>query len=179
MADGVVAAQVGGQVTAEPRSGRVVPEQSGDRAAVKRNGGRAAAKPSSAPAVAVPSCGRMVAVLAVVVGLGVGVAGCSVDASQATPESKVFPFQGKSLDVRTHEIATDLVAVDRRDVKVTRWFDAAAGSEHLSWELKGGVLDIDAGCSGLAICDAKFRVEVPEGVTVLRDGRKTGLRGGS
>lgn len=115
--------------------------------------------------------------LGLVVALGLGVAGCSVDASTAAPESKVFPFRGTTLDVRTHEVAADLVAVDREDVKVTRWFDAAAGSEHLSWELKGGVLDIDAGCSGFAICDAKFRVEVPKGVTVLRDGRKSGLRG--
>ncbi|MFI2237561.1 hypothetical protein [Streptomyces chrestomyceticus] len=115
--------------------------------------------------------------LGLVVALGLGLTGCSVDASTAAPESKVFPFHGKTLDVRTHEVATDLVAVDREDVKVTRWFDSAAGSEHLSWELKGGVLDIDAGCSGFAICDAKFKVEVPKGVAVLRDGRKSGIRG--
>ncbi|MEV5593209.1 hypothetical protein [Streptomyces sp. NPDC052496] len=109
--------------------------------------------------------------------LGLGLTGCSVNASEATPESKTFPFQGRTLKVKTHEIATDLVAVDRKDVKVTRWFDAAAGSAHLSWELKGDVLDIDAGCSGFALCDSRFRVEVPKGVTVLRDGAKTGLRG--
>ncbi|MFH8348631.1 hypothetical protein [Streptomyces sp. NPDC018045] len=120
---------------------------------------------------------RAVAALAAVAALGL--TGCSVDASKATPESKTFPFQGRTLDVKTHEIATDLVAVDRKDVKVTRWFDAAAGSEHLSWELKGNVLDIDAGCSGFAICDSKFKVEVPKGVTVLRDGEKTDLRGKS
>ncbi len=46
----------------------------------------------------------------------------------------------------------------------------AVGSEHLAWVLKGGVLDGGAGCSGFAICDARFRAGVPKGLTGLRGG---------
>lgn len=104
-----------------------------------------------------------------------GLTGCSVDATKATPESKTFPFDGTSLHLTTHEVATDLVATDRKDIKVTRWFDAAAGTARLVWRLKGDILDIDAGCSGIAVCDARFKVEVPRGVAVTKDGRTTRL----
>ncbi|MFH9227268.1 hypothetical protein [Streptomyces lydicus] len=102
-----------------------------------------------------------------------GLTGCSVDASKAKPEAKTFAYAGKSLKLTTHEVATKVVAADRKDIKVTRWFDSAAGSEHLKWTLKGDTLDIDAGCSGIAICDAKFKVEVPKGIAVTKDGEKT------
>ncbi|WP_438489098.1 hypothetical protein [Streptomyces sp. S186] len=102
-----------------------------------------------------------------------GLTGCSVDASKATPVTKTFAYSGKSLNVTTHEVATKIVAADRKDIKVTRWFDSAAGTEHLKWVLKGNTLDIDAGCSGIAICDAKFQVEVPKGITVSKDGEQT------
>lgn len=107
-----------------------------------------------------------------------GLTACSVDAKSATPEEKTFAFGGETLDVKAHGIPTDLVAGDRKDVKVTRWFDTRAGSSKtLRWELKGDTLDLEAGCTGLALCDARFEVEVPRGVEVLRDGRKTDLRG--
>ncbi|MFD0166898.1 hypothetical protein ACFVJH_22530 [Streptomyces decoyicus] len=106
-----------------------------------------------------------------------GLTGCSVDATKATPESKSFPYTGTSLKLTTHEVATDLVATDRKDIKVTRWFDAAAGSERLTWTLKGDTLDIDAGCTGIALCDARFKVEVPKGIAVIRDGERTALTG--
>ncbi|MET7795798.1 hypothetical protein [Streptomyces decoyicus] len=106
-----------------------------------------------------------------------GLTGCSVDATKATPESKSFPYTGTSLKLTTHEVATDLVATDRKDIKVTRWFDAAAGSERLTWTLKGDTLDIDAGCTGIALCDARFKVEVPKGISVTRDGERTALTG--
>ncbi|MGW5354298.1 hypothetical protein ACWERV_27740 [Streptomyces sp. NPDC004031] len=103
---------------------------------------------------------------------------CSVDAKNATPHSTAFAFSGDTLDVRAHGVPTDLVAADREDVEVTRWFDAKAGSKKtLVWKLHGGVLDLDARCKGLALCDARFRVEVPRDVTVLRDGRPTKLKG--
>ncbi|MEU4408893.1 hypothetical protein AB0F88_30625 [Streptosporangium sp. NPDC023963] len=108
-----------------------------------------------------------------------GLTACSVNAKNATPEEKTFAFSGRTLNVKSHEIPTDLVATDREDVKVTRWFDTKAGSSKtLRWDLRGGVLDLEAGCTGLALCDARFRVEVPRGVKVLRDGRRTDLRGG-
>ncbi|GAA3161380.1 MULTISPECIES: hypothetical protein [Streptomyces] len=112
----------------------------------------------------------LLATAAVAVTAVLGLSGCSVDASKATPASKTFPYNGSTLKLTTHEVATKVVATDRRDIKVTRWFDAAAGTEHLVWRLKGDTLDIDSGCSGIAFCDAKFRVEVPKGITVTKDG---------
>ncbi|MEU8916048.1 hypothetical protein [Streptomyces nigrescens] len=112
-------------------------------------------------------------VAATAVAAALGLTGCSVDASTAEPESKSFAYAGTSLKLTTHEVATELVAADRKDIKVTRWFDHAAGSEHLTWTLKGDTLDIDAGCSGIAFCDARFKVEVPRGIAVIRDGRAT------
>lgn len=114
---------------------------------------------------------------AVLLALG-ALTACSVDAKNATPKSTAFAFSGDTLDVRAHGVPTDLVAADRKDVEVTRWFDAKAGSRKtLVWKLHGGTLDLDARCKGLALCDARFRVEVPRGTTVLRDGRPTKLRG--
>lgn len=118
-----------------------------------------------------------IAAACAVVPLGIALTGCSVDAKSAEPAVKTFAFDGRTLDVKTHEIPADLVATDRKDIRVTRWFDAKSGKKRLRWELKGDTLDLEAGCSGLAICDARFKVEVPRGVTVLRDGAKTDLRG--
>ncbi|MER6949451.1 hypothetical protein ABT294_36110 [Nonomuraea sp. NPDC000554] len=107
-----------------------------------------------------------------------GLVGCSVSAKSAAPEEKAFPFSGQTLNVKSHDIPTDLVAADRHDIKVTRWFDHKPGSSTtLRWELRDETLDLEAGCTGLAFCDARFRVEVPRGVKVLRDGRATDLRG--
>lgn len=106
-----------------------------------------------------------------------GLAGCA-SVGDAQPESTTFPSSGSTLDVRSHETGTDLVPADRSDVQVTRWFSSkhATGVE-LSWSLRDGVLDLQAGCSGFANCDAKFRVEVPRDVRVLRDGEPTKLTG--
>ncbi|MFJ6379619.1 hypothetical protein ACIQI7_06340 [Kitasatospora sp. NPDC092039] len=108
----------------------------------------------------------------------VSVGGCA-DAADAKPEDRTFGFAGKSLNVKAHGHPTDLVVADRADVKVTRWFDTGGkvGSVKESWTLTDGVLELRAGCSGLADCDARFRVEAPEGVAVLRDGRETELKG--
>ncbi|MFD7662862.1 hypothetical protein [Streptomyces sp. NPDC059788] len=119
----------------------------------------------------------MALVCAVVPLAAIGMTGCSVDAKSAEPAVKTFPFEGRTLNVKSHEIPADLVATDRKDIKVTRWFDAKSGKKTLRWELKGDTLDLQAGCRGLAICDARFEVEVPRGVAVLRDGAKTDLRG--
>ncbi|TSB18343.1 hypothetical protein OG422_17135 [Streptomyces sp. NBC_01525] len=115
----------------------------------------------------------LIATAAVTVTAALGLSGCSVDASKAKPTSKTFPYTGSALKLTTHEVATKVVATDRKDIKVTRWFDAAAGTEHLVWRLTGDTLDIDSGCNGIAFCDAKFKVEVPKGITVTKDGTKT------
>ncbi|MEU9455680.1 hypothetical protein [Streptomyces sp. NPDC048277] len=103
--------------------------------------------------------------------------GCA-DADDATPEKKTFSFDGKTLNVRSHGIPTDLVASDREDVEVTRWFDVEPGAKpHSSWKLDDGTLDLQAGCERFANCDVRFRVEVPKSVKVLRNGRETKLKG--
>ncbi|MFF2043643.1 hypothetical protein ACFVVX_24815 [Kitasatospora sp. NPDC058170] len=107
------------------------------------------------------------------------VTGCAT-ASDATPEEKTFGYGGTTLNVRSHEVSTDLVATDRQDIKVTRWFDArVVGRKETSWVLSDDTLDLQAGCVGIANCDARFRVEVPRNLTVLRDGRETDLKGGA
>ncbi|MFI9331731.1 hypothetical protein ACIGZJ_29840 [Kitasatospora sp. NPDC052868] len=107
------------------------------------------------------------------------VTGCA-SASDATPEERTFSYGGATLNVRSHEVSTDLVATDRQDIKVTRWFDARVlGSKETSWSLSGDNLDLQAGCTGIANCDARYRVEVPRNLTVLRDGRETDLKGGA
>jgi hypothetical protein len=114
-------------------------------------------------------------------GLLVVLAGCAT-ASEATPVTTTFPFNGAILDVRSHDAATDLVASDRDDVKVTRWFATKlATGVKASWSLTDRTLDLRADCTGIANCDTRFRVEVPLGVRVLRDGQATKLdgRGGS
>lgn len=102
--------------------------------------------------------------------------GCA-NASNATPRQTTFPFSGRTLDVRAHDTPTDLVAADRKDIKVTLWFDVKGTNPTSSWSLDGKTLNLRAGCSGWADCSARFRVEVPREVKVLRDGRKTDLRG--
>ncbi|WP_433655169.1 hypothetical protein ACQPW1_30205 [Nocardia sp. CA-128927] len=115
--------------------------------------------------------------------LGIGVVtmfavtGC-VSATNADPEYKTFVFDGAELNVDSHGTPTDLVQTDRTDIRVTRWFDTkAVGSVESGWELTGGTLSLVASCTGLALCDAKFQVEVPGGLRVLRDGRQTELTG--
>ncbi|OLT34266.1 hypothetical protein BJF79_33575 [Actinomadura sp. CNU-125] len=118
-----------------------------------------------------------VAVLAAVV-LAAGLSGgCVAKAGNAEPESRTFPFAGSTLNVKANDVPTDLVPADRKDVKVTRWFDDKSPWSDARWRLADGVLDIAASCSVIANCDAKFRVEVPRGVRVLRDGEPTDLRG--
>lgn len=120
---------------------------------------------------------RSLALAAALLAVG-ALSACSVDAKNAAPQHKTFPLPGETLDVQAHGTPTDLVAADRKDIKVTRWFDAKAGSKkELRWRLDGHTLDLEAGCTGLALCDARFRVEVPRELAVLRDGRRTELRG--
>ncbi|MGW2403359.1 hypothetical protein ACWCXK_02300 [Streptomyces sp. NPDC001739] len=133
--------------------------------------------PTNSPTTPSPRTSRTAAsvtatAVAVAAVAALGLTGCSVDAKTAKPESKRFPYAGTSLRLLTHEVATKLVATDRKDIKVTRWFDSAAGTVHLKWTLKGDTLDIDAGCSGLALCDARFTVEVPKHLTVTKDGHR-------
>ncbi|MBB2742607.1 UNVERIFIED_ORG: hypothetical protein FHR35_002429 [Microbispora rosea subsp. rosea] len=102
--------------------------------------------------------------------------GCS-DASKAAPVSQTFTFSGRTLNVRAHDTPADLVATDRKDIKVTLWFDVHGTNPRSSQTLDGNTLDLNAGCSGWADCSARFRVEVPREIRVLRDGRTTDLRG--
>jgi hypothetical protein len=103
-------------------------------------------------------------------------AGCA-SYLEAPPEFRTFAFTGTTLDVESHGVPTDLIATDRTDVKVTRWFSARSGVKDARWTLRDGSLDLVAQCGGFANCDARFEVEVPKGITVLRSGRPTDLRG--
>ncbi|WP_193103308.1 hypothetical protein [Brachybacterium sp. FME24] len=94
--------------------------------------------------------------------------GCTTEASNADPETKTFSYSGETLILKTNEVATDVVATDREDIQVTRWFEHTAGFERLTWELDGDTLEIDAGCHGIALCDARFEVEVPQDLQVER-----------
>lgn len=95
----------------------------------------------------------------------------------AEPERKAFPFDGTTLDVVADGVPTDLVATDRDDVMVTIRFDARSGAKERVWRLSGSTLQLSAKCGAIANCDARFRVEVPRDVKVLRAGRPTELRG--
>ncbi|MFI6846776.1 hypothetical protein OG535_33450 [Kitasatospora sp. NBC_00085] len=108
----------------------------------------------------------------------VAVTGCA-KADEATPEDKTFGYHGTTLDVVSlHHVPTDPVMADRQDIKVTRWFKTdVIGNQRSSWALDDDTLTLEASCSGIANCDARFRVEVPPHITVLRDGRATELKG--
>ncbi|MDB1088337.1 hypothetical protein PJ985_12250 [Streptomyces sp. ACA25] len=117
--------------------------------------------------------------VAVVTATLVVISGCA-KASNADPETKTFEFSGDTLNVKANDVPTDLATSDRSDVEVTRWFSTGAGASgaNATWTLSDdGTLHLTAECSGLANCDAKFRVEVPQHVKVLRDGRETDLKG--
>ncbi|GAA3487224.1 hypothetical protein [Streptomyces cremeus] len=118
---------------------------------------------------AVAACATLAAALALT--------GCAA-AKDAEPEVKTFPVPGGSLNVKAHGSPADLVATDREDIQVTRWFDTGWGTDpKSSGKLKDGVLELVAACDGFAHCDVRFRIEVPEDLKVLRDGRPTDLKG--
>ncbi len=117
---------------------------------------------------------------AIAVGVGVltGLSGCAT-AAKATPVTTTFPISEPTIDVRTHDVPTDLVASDRTDIRVTRWFDTKlATGVRMTWSLTGRTLDLRADCTGFANCDARFRVEIPSNVKVLRNGKATKLGAG-
>ncbi|MBE1530615.1 hypothetical protein [Actinomadura algeriensis] len=114
--------------------------------------------------------------VAVVLAAGLS-GGCVARAENADPVTRTFPFAGTTLNVRANDVPTDLVPADRGDVGVTRWFDDKSPWSDVRWRLDDGVLDMAASCSVIANCDARFGVEVPRGVRVLRDGEPTELRG--
>ncbi|MEE1822524.1 hypothetical protein PUR61_10015 [Streptomyces sp. BE20] len=161
---------------APPRNTAVAP------AAVAARPGSAAERPGrwafllGRPGRAVGRVPVLGAVTAVV--LLAAVTGCA-RAEEAEPESTLFGYAGTTLDVVVaHHVPTDLVTADRQDIKVTRWFKAdVVGTSTTDWRLEGDTLHLEASCSGLADCDARFRVEVPPHVAVLRDGRATDLKG--
>ncbi|WP_050776809.1 hypothetical protein [Streptomyces sp. SPB074] len=119
----------------------------------------------------------LTALTAVTLLAGAGLTGCAT-AKDATPEKKVFQTDGGTLNVRSHGVPTDLVPSERKDVEVTRWFAVGFGADaKSSWTLEKGVLDLRAGCSKFANCDVRYRVEVPKGMKVPRNGRGTDLKG--
>jgi hypothetical protein len=118
-----------------------------------------------------------------VVGLAAGalglLTGCSwPQADDAEPETTTFSFDGDVLDVVANDTPTDLIAADRDDVQVTRWVAFRFSPDVTStWSLEDDTLNLKNTCSGVCIFDDRFEVEVPEGITVLRDGEPTDLTG--
>ncbi|MFP8905535.1 DUF4097 family beta strand repeat-containing protein [Streptomyces atacamensis] len=103
-----------------------------------------------------------------------GVAGC-VDAGDVPPEHRAFEVgkEVETLVVEVEDSPVEVVAADRADVRVTRWFDGVAygGSTGARWSMEGGTLSLGPACSGLASCDIRHRVEVPHRLAVRVEGR--------
>lgn len=103
-----------------------------------------------------------------------GVAGC-VDAGDVPPEHRTFEVgeEVEKLVVDVEDSPVEVVAADRADVRVTRWFDGVAygGSTGARWSMEGGTLSLGPACSGLASCDIRHRVEVPRRLAVRVEGR--------
>ena len=100
------------------------------------------------------------------------------DTARAEPDTTTLPFDGDVLDVVAEGTRTDLVPTDRTDVRVTRWIDAWGDPGVTStWSLEEGTLRLENSCSGVCVYEDRFRVEVPTGVRVLRDGEPTDLTG--
>ncbi|PJE94392.1 hypothetical protein CUT44_29575 [Streptomyces carminius] len=98
-------------------------------------------------------------------------AGCA-DAGDAEPEHRTFALEKQGGTDEPLVIDADgdleLVAADRADVKVTRWFAGYAygGSTGAKWSLKDGTLTLRTDCEGPANCDIRHRVELPEGLAL-------------
>ncbi|MCI0385107.1 hypothetical protein [Streptomyces sp. CNQ085] len=67
--------------------------------------------------------------------------------------------------VDVEDSPVEVVAADRADVRVTRWFDGIAygGSTGARWSMEGGRLSLGPACSGPVSCGIRHRVEVPRG----------------
>ena len=111
--------------------------------------------------------------------VGVLVTGCTTEPlEEVKPHNAAFSFAGDTLDVRQHGIPTDLVVGVRDDVLVSYRVSAAGGKPRdPELSLAGGVLQLGDPCPPLVFCDARYRVEIPEGITVLRDGEPTDIKG--
>ncbi len=112
---------------------------------------------------------RALTAVALAVAVTAGAAGC-VDADDAEPEHRSFTL-GKgeaTLTVDVDDSPVELVAADRKDVRVTRWFAGYAygGSTGAKWSLEDGTLRLGPDCRGPSSCDIRHRVEVPHGVAV-------------
>ncbi|MFD1828292.1 DUF4097 family beta strand repeat-containing protein [Streptomyces desertarenae] len=112
---------------------------------------------------------RALVAVAMAVAATAGMAGC-VDADDAPPEHRVFGLgqERRTLVVDVDDSPLELVAADRGDVRVTRWFDGLAygGSTGARWSFEDGTLSLGPRCKGPASCDIRHRVEVPHGVAV-------------
>ncbi|MBC2874049.1 MULTISPECIES: DUF4097 family beta strand repeat-containing protein [Streptomyces] len=94
-----------------------------------------------------------------------------MDLSDVEPEQQSFAIAGRTLTVDTDNSAVELVPGDRKDVKVTRWFDgwSVGGSVKTTWAMeKGDVLKLRQHCDGISVqCKGKHRIEVPRGMRVV------------
>ncbi|MBH1933377.1 DUF4097 family beta strand repeat protein [Streptomyces sp. AV19] len=106
---------------------------------------------------------------------GAALTGCGrVDVDGAEPEHRAFALGGRTLTVDNDDSRIELVPGKKgkkgKEVEVTRWFDgwSVGGSTRTSWEMDGDTLRLRQECGGISKhCEAKHRIEVPPGVTVI------------
>ncbi|GHJ37924.1 DUF4097 family beta strand repeat-containing protein [Streptomyces sp. TS71-3] len=108
---------------------------------------------------------------ACVVALVCLVGGCTADAGgDDHPEKRAFTLHGPTLTVDSENSAVEVVPVDGRQVRVTRWFKGRVvlgGSPSASWQWHDDRLTLRMKCSGMvADCSARYRVEVPRDAAV-------------
>lgn len=118
------------------------------------------------------------AALAAVTGVLVaGVSACGASASDDKhPDHRSFALHGRTLGVDSDDAALEIVAVQGNEagtVQVTRWFKGkvvVGGTPKVSWSFQGDRLKLRMHCSGfIADCSAKYRIEVPRGISVKVD----------
>lgn len=123
---------------------------------------------------AMPRRDRAIRLTVLVGGIAVAgavLAGCGQpDPDKAEPETRTFALGGRTLTVDNDDSRIELVPGSGKGVRVTRWFDgwSVGGSTRTSWEMDGGTLRLRQECGGISKhCEARHRIEVPVGVTVV------------
>ena len=94
------------------------------------------------------------------------------------PVEQTLEFSGDTVDVRQQGMPVELASSDREDVSVSYRVSPVSGTPSQPvFEITDGVLELRDPCPPMVFCDVRFEVEVPEGVTVLRDGEPTDITG--
>lgn len=117
--------------------------------------------------------------LAVIITVSLGVSGCTNEPrDQVNPSEQTIDFAGDTLDVHQSEIPVDLAVADRDGILVTYRVSAVSGTPRQpAFVIEDDILELSDPCPPMVFCDVRFEIEVPEGVTGLRDGEPTDITG--